>query len=103
MEQGTARWAEMQQILEEYKSSGLTRRQFCQKHALALTTFDYWQRAHRMKAEKERPPRLMKVKLAADEPAGQFIVSLANGRRIESSWRYADAELVRLIRIVESA
>jgi hypothetical protein len=28
---------------------------------------------------------------------------LANGRRIESSWRFTDAELVRLIRIAESA
>jgi hypothetical protein len=26
-----------------------------------------------------------------------------DGRRIESSWRYADGELVRLIRIAESA
>jgi hypothetical protein len=37
------------------------------------------------------------------EPAGQFTLSLANGRRIESSWRFGDVELARLIRIAESA
>jgi hypothetical protein len=40
--------------------------------------------------------------VAASEAAGPFM-SLANGRRIESSWGYADAELARLIRIAESA
>jgi len=48
-------------------------------------------------------PRLVKVEVAASEAAGPFILSLANGRRIESSWGYADAELARLIRIAESA
>jgi hypothetical protein len=37
------------------------------------------------------------------KPAQQFTLSLANGRRIESSWRFADVELARLIRIAESA
>jgi hypothetical protein len=31
-----------------------------------VTTFDYWRREHRVKAEKvERRPRLMKVEMAA--------------------------------------
>jgi hypothetical protein len=45
----------------------------------------------------------VKVEVAASEAAGPFILSLANGRRIESSWGYADAELARLIRVAESA
>ena len=45
----------------------------------------------------------MKVKIAAaSEPLGHFVLSLANGRRIESSWRFVDAELARLIRIVRA-
>ena len=38
------------------------------------------------------------------EPARRFHInlSLANGRRIESSWRFGDVELARLIRIAET-
>ena len=44
------------------------------------------------------------VKVAtAPEPVGHFVLTLANGRRIESAWRFTDAELARLIRVVESA
>ena len=31
-----------------------------------------------------------------------FALVLANGRRIESSWRFADADLLRLIRAAEA-
>jgi len=57
-----------------------------------------------MKARKPgKQPLLVKVEVAASEPRGQFLLSLANGRRIESSWQFADVELARLIRIAESA
>jgi len=46
---------------------------------------------------------MVKVEVASSEVIGQFTLSLANGRRIESSWRFAEAELARLIRIAESA
>ena len=89
---------------EEYAASGLGRREFCQQRSIALTTFDYWRREHGVKAGKPaRRPRLVKVEAAASEAAGRFILSLADGRRIESSWGYADAELARVIRIAESA
>ena len=92
-------------MLEEYAASGLGRREFCQQRSVALTTFDYWRREHGVKAGKQaRRPRLVKVEVAASEAAGQgFTLNLANGRRIECSWRFADAELARLIRIAESA
>lgn len=93
----TQRSTEMQGVLEEYAASGLCRKQFCEQRGMSLTTFDYWRRELRVK------PRMVKVKIAASEPLGQFVLSLANGRRIESSWRFVDAELARLIRIVESA
>lgn len=93
----TQRSAEMRRIVEDYKTSGLRRREFCQQRGISLTTFDYWRRAHGAK------PRMVKVEVARSEPAGHFTLSLANGRRIESSWRFTDAELTRLIRIAESA
>jgi hypothetical protein len=100
----TERSAEMRQVLEEYAASGLKRREFCQQRGITLTTFDYWRREHAVKLPKpERRQRMVAVKVVNPEPAPYFIVSLANGRRIECSWRFADAQLARLIRIAENA
>ena len=93
----TQRAMEMKRVLEEYEKSGLARREFCRRHGLAVTTFDYWRREHAAR------PRMVKVEVLANEPGTHFTLALANGRRIESSWRFADAELARLIRIAESA
>jgi hypothetical protein len=48
---------------------------------------------------------LIRVNLesAVAEPAAGFALVLGNGRRIESSWRFGEAELARLIRVVEGA
>ena len=83
-------------ILREFGSSGLTRREFCQRHGIPLTTLDYWRRRH------SRQPRLVEVEVAPCESAGQFTLALANGRRIESSWRFAEPDLARLIRAAEA-
>jgi hypothetical protein len=100
----TERSAEMRRVLEEYAVSGLSRREFCRQRSTALTTFDYWRREHAMKARKqERRPRMVAVEVAHGEAGPNFTLSLANGRRIECSWRFAEAELARLIRIAESA
>jgi transposase-like protein len=84
-------------VVKEFQESGLTRREFCQRHHIAVTTLDYWRRA------QSRPARLVEVEVAASEPTPGFTLSLANGRRIESSWGFGEAELARLIRVAESA
>jgi hypothetical protein len=100
----TERSQQMRRMLEEYKTSGLSRREFCQQRSIPLTTFDYWRGKQRVKVGKPvRRTQLVKVEVAASEITGQFTLSLANGRRIESSWRFADVELARLIRIAESS
>jgi hypothetical protein len=100
----TKRSAEMRRMLEEYAASGLRRREFCQQRGMALTTFDYWRREHAVQQRIQgRRPRMVAVKVANADPPPNFALSLANGRRIECSWRFADAELARLIRIAESA
>jgi len=88
---------DMRRTIEDFRKSGLTRRAFCQRHHIAISTLDYWRRA------QSRPARLVKVEVAGKEPAPAFTLSLANGRRIESSWNFGEAELARLIRIAESA
>lgn len=93
----TQRSAEMRQLIGDYKASGLERREFCEQRGITLTTFDYWRRKHGRKS------RMVKVEVAGTDVACGFTLSLTNGRRIESAWRFADAELMRLIRIAESA
>jgi hypothetical protein len=88
---------QVRRTVEEFTSSGLTRREFCGRRGIPITTLDYWRRAER------RKPRLVEVSVAAGEAPSGFTLGLANGRRIESSWGFADAELTRLIRIAESA
>jgi len=98
MRKETRRSAEMRRVLEEYANSGQKRREFCEQRRISLTTFDYWRRQHRVKLG------MVRVKLASPPSLTTgFTLGLANGRRIECSWGFADAELTRLIRIAESA
>ena len=93
----TRRSTAMRRMLGEWEASGLTRRAFCLKRGIPVTTFDYWRREHAGRA------RVVKVEVAAAEAAApNFTLLLANGRRIEC-WSQADEELVRLIRIAERA
>ena len=104
MGQETKRSREMRRMLEEYESSGLSRQEFCRRRGMPLTTFDSWRRELAGKPPKPaKRPRLVKVEVAAGEVPGQFTLSLANGRRIEALWSFAEADLARLIRIAESA
>jgi hypothetical protein len=92
----TDRRAEMKRVVEEFRTSGLTRRAFCSQRGIALTTFDYW------RGQLRSTPRLVKVEVARPEAAAQsFTLRLANGRSIESSWRFDEEELARLIQIAE--
>lgn len=88
---------EIRRLIEAFEGSGLTRGEFSRRHHIAVSTLDYWRRAH------SHQPRMVEVKVAASEGASGFSLCLANGRRIESSWSFAEAELARLIRVAESA
>jgi hypothetical protein len=87
---------EIGKIVEGFAKSGLTRREYCAKHGVAMTTLDYWRREHR-----KQKPRLREVAIEqAHEPAG-FALVLANGRRIESLWSFVEVDLEKLIRVAE--
>lgn len=96
--------AERQRLVEEYRASGMTRKQFCELHQLSLTTLESWKRAERAPAAS---PQLVAVKVEPDSDVitadRGFTLCLANGRRIEASWKFQDVELSRLIRIAEGA
>lgn len=86
---------EIRGVVDGFAKSGMTRREYCEKHNIPITTFDYWRRA------QKRKPRLVEVAIETQPSAG-FALVLANGRRIESSWNFAEAELLRLIRAAEA-
>lgn len=85
---------ERQRIVAEFGRSGMTRGQYCAKHKLAASTLDYWRR-------QAKPPKLVEVAITPSSSAG-FSLVLINGRRIESSWRFDEAGLARLIRAAEA-
>ncbi len=88
---------EIQQLLEEYRASGMTRIAYCQQRGVALSTLGRYLRRHGGKRQ-----RLIRVRVAkAPQPDRGFVLVLGNGRRIESGWRFGDAELARLIRVAE--
>jgi hypothetical protein len=96
---------EVEQLLKGCKESGLSRREFCRREGIPVTTLDYYRgRSTRKAAAQRQVAGLVKVKLEA-APAnlpGFFTLTLANGRRIESAWSFSDSDLTRLIRIAEA-
>jgi hypothetical protein len=75
----------------------MTRREYCVKHNIEVATLDYWRRV-----EKQSNPNLVEVAIETQpQPTGGFVLVLANGRRIESSWNFAAADLTRLIHVAE--
>ncbi len=97
---------EVEQLLRGYDESGLTRGEYCQQLGIAVTTLDYYRQRGARKAAGNRraAAKLVRVKMerAPAEARNRFTVVLANGRRIESSWSFAEADLVRLIRAAEA-
>ena len=88
-------------VVAEYERSGLSRRSFCERTGVAVSTLDYWRRQVR---ERNRA-RIVPVKIEAAEPATRegrgagFQLRLPNGVRIESEWDFPEQALARLLRL----
>ena len=86
-------------MLAQYRGSGLTQIEYCRQAGLALSTL-----GRCLRRGGVGPQQLMRVHVASDAECGAgFALVLAKGRRIESGWQFGDAELARLIRVVEGA
>jgi hypothetical protein len=89
---------EIEQLLEQYRASGLTQIEYCRRAGVALSTLGRHLRRHGGNHQ-----RLIQVRVEGDaEPDRGFVLVLGNGRRIEAGWRFSDAELARLIRVAEA-
>ena len=87
---------EIRRIVEGFASSGKTRREYCAEHGISISTLDYWRRKHNPK------PKLVEVAIEPQQTGPGFALVLANGRRIESSWKFTEADLLRVIRAAEA-
>ena len=89
---------EIRGLVEGFVKSGMTRREYCAKHGIGMSTLDYWRRARR-----KQKPTLVRVAMEEAQPLSVgFALVLTNGRRIESSWSFAEADLQRLICAAEA-
>jgi transposase len=92
---------EVERLLEDYRASGMTRIEYCRQADMALSTLGRYLRRRRQR--RQRGQRLVRVSLeSAPERDRGFVLVLGNGRRIESGWKFGDAELARLIRVAEA-
>jgi hypothetical protein len=101
---------EINRLLSGYANGGLTRRQYCEQQGIAVTTLDYYrQRQQKGPQTSRKASPLVRVKVQTSAPSAEsherqaFSLVLGQGRRIESHWNFNEQELLRLIRIVESA
>jgi hypothetical protein len=58
---------EIRGFVEGFAKSGMTRREYCAKYRIGMTTLDYWRRAHR-----KQMPRLVKVELEQEQALPGF-------------------------------
>jgi hypothetical protein len=94
---------QIEQLLSDYRNRGeMTRRAFCESRGMSLSMLDYYLRRYGTECKREAA-KLVRVDVESGQSTGTFTVALQNGRRIESTWNFAEAELARLIRIVEGA
>ncbi len=90
---------QIQQLVEEFRTSGLSQMEYCHQTGIVLSTLGRY-----LRRSKSANQQLVRVKVEEASEAGTgFVLMLGNGRRIASGWGFGDAELARLIRIAESA
>jgi hypothetical protein len=90
--------AEIEQLIEDYRASGLTQLQYSRQAGVVLSTLGRYLR------RRTPEQRLLRVDVeSVSEPHLGFALVLGNGRRIETNWQFTEAEMARLIRVAESA
>src|SRR5450631_1302983 len=99
---------EVEQVVAEYESSGLSRIEFCRQRGLALSTLGRYR-----KRRKRQAPTGSSALLAVEvsgRAAGPFaatgsalVVLLRGGRRIEVGVGFDTGALEQLVRVLEGA
>ena len=100
---------EVEQLVVEYETTGMSRIEFCQKHGLALSTLARYQQHQKRREqgqdENAGPGRWLAVELSGAHPAGAsgLAVVLTGGRRIEVGRGFDARTLEQLVSLLEPA
>jgi hypothetical protein len=86
-------------VFEEWSSSGLSQRRFCEERGISFSTFCYWRRRLRGDNEVESPPFIpVEVRSPPQSShASQYEVRLEDGVRIRVPFDFERESLIRLI------
>jgi hypothetical protein len=88
---------EIVKVLAQYRSSGLTRMEFCRRAGIPIGTMNNYCR-------RDSGRGFVRVELQRASPEqSPMTVVLAKDRRIEIGAAFDDAVLLRLVRVVEAA
>ncbi len=101
--------AEVDQLLAEFETSGLTQREFCQLHHMSLSTFGRYRERQRNDPRSSSAPncRLMAVEVAepgqsrCQRNGSGLAIALAAGRRIEIGIGFDAQTLRQLLQALE--
>lgn len=97
---------EVDQLVAEYESSGLSRREFCRERGVGLSTLDrYRTRRKRQAASGSNALLPVEVSVRTQTPAAgtgsALAVVLRSGRRIEVGRGFDTRSLEQLVRVLE--
>jgi hypothetical protein len=104
--------AEIERLIELYRTSGMGRKDFCRSHGLGLSTLNrhlkQQPKTQNASGEDEiKPHRLVAVEVAAVSPAtdvesaGVLTVLLSNRRRVEVQRGFDEETLAQLVTVLE--
>jgi len=92
---------EADQLAAEFEASGLTRREFCEQHRVALKTLSRYLSRH-SRQQRSGTPGLLRVEVSACASIGSGIaVVLACGRRVELAKGFDTATLAQAVSVLE--
>jgi hypothetical protein len=93
--------SEAEQLATEFEASGLTRRQFCERHKVALKTLNrYLRRYGRQRQEQAQPLVQVEIAEPARFSAGVAVV-LQGGRRVEVAPGFDAMTLEQVMHVLE--
>ena len=99
---------EVDQLVAEYESSGLSRQAFCRERGVRLSTLDRY-RTRRKRQGPAGSNALLAVEVTGRAPASlagtgsALAVALRGGRRIEVGRGFDTSALEQLVRVLEGA
>ena len=101
--------AEIEGLVELYRTSGMGRKEFCSRHGLGLSTLNRHLKQQKKQnvTEDIKPHRLVAVEVAAVpsmaevETVSVLTVLLSNRRRVEIGRGFDEETLVQLLTVLE--